>query len=62
MHAQPSPELDRPHWTAEELLGDAPLWGRFWEHEALTNAEADLLHAFRQAGAGRRISQICLFD
>lgn len=23
--------LDRPRWDAPGLLGDAPLWGRFWE-------------------------------
>ena len=58
MHDQPDPHLDRPlldrpHldrpvWTAPELLGEAPLWGRFWEHEALSPKETTLLLKFRQ--------------
>lgn len=30
------------------LLGDAPLWGRFWENEALTRANRNLLEETRQ--------------
>ncbi len=32
--------FDRPRWDLEGLLGDAPFWGRFWEHPALTAPEA----------------------
>jgi Ser/Thr protein kinase RdoA (MazF antagonist) len=31
--------FDRPSWDLAGLLGDAPFWGRFWEHPAL-DAEA----------------------
>ena len=27
--------LPRPHWDAEGLLGENPLWGRFWKNAAL---------------------------
>lgn len=40
--------LDRPSWNIEGLLGDAPLWGRFWENPALTKPEADTLQNARQ--------------
>lgn len=33
----------RPRWDAEGLVGEAPFWGRFWEHPALTATEAGLL-------------------
>ena len=26
------PWFDRPSWDHDGLVGDAPLWGRFWEH------------------------------
>jgi Ser/Thr protein kinase RdoA (MazF antagonist) len=36
----------RPAWDVYGLTGDAPFWGRFWDHPALTPAEAaELLHA-----------------
>lgn len=31
--------LDRPSWDLPGLLGDAPLWNRFWENPSLTAAE-----------------------
>lgn len=31
--------FDRPRWDLPGLVGDAPFWGRFWEHPAL-DAEA----------------------
>jgi len=47
------------HWKApasfarrrldlDGLLGEAPLWGRFWEHADLTSAEVDLLLRARE--------------
>lgn len=33
----------RPAWDRAGLVGDAPLWGRFWEHPALSTQERDLL-------------------
>lgn len=37
----------RPSWDGEGLLGDTPLWGRFWENPGLTASQRDLLSAFR---------------
>lgn len=39
--------FDRPTWTAQGLLGDAPLWGRFWDNPALTADQATLMQTFR---------------
>lgn len=36
-------DLQRGSWDADTLLGEAPIWGRFWENPTLTRAEADLL-------------------
>lgn len=33
----------RRRLAADELLGEAPFWGRFWEHPALTAAQQDWL-------------------
>ena len=47
MHDLPQPEsADRPLWDAEALVGEDPLWGRFWEHPALSAAEAANMRAF----------------
>lgn len=37
----------RPGWTRAGLLGEAPLWGRFWEHPALSPAQKALLQEVR---------------
>ncbi len=47
----------RPAWDAEGLLGETPLWGRFWENPALTAAEAALLQDAR-AEARRRLDAL----
>jgi Ser/Thr protein kinase RdoA (MazF antagonist) len=44
----PPPGFVRHNWFAEALLGDRPLWGRFWELEKLTGAQAELLQAARR--------------
>jgi Ser/Thr protein kinase RdoA (MazF antagonist) len=54
MHAhtgrwQPPPGFDRHSWDAAGLVGEAPLWGRFWELEALGPAERELLLRVRRA-------------
>ena len=33
----------RPSWDIDGLTGDAPVWGRFWEHPALTADDANTL-------------------
>jgi Ser/Thr protein kinase RdoA (MazF antagonist) len=37
----------RPRWDIDGLLGEAPLWGRFWDHPALTPDEAALARSTR---------------
>ncbi len=38
----------RPRWDIEGLVGDAPFWGRFWDHPAATEAERATLTEARQ--------------
>lgn len=44
----PAKGFARPAWDRAGLLGDAPLWGRFWEHPDFNAAERDLLMAARE--------------
>lgn len=46
------PDFSRVRWDAEGLLGEAPLWGRFWEHPGLSDDDRRLFVHFR--GAVRR--------
>lgn len=42
--------FDRHRWDADGLLGDSPVWGRFWELPALSADQRDLLlHAREKA-------------
>ena len=43
----PAKGFARPAWDRAGLLGDAPLWGRFWEHPDFNAVERDLLMAAR---------------
>lgn len=48
----PPPGFTRPSWDRAGLLGDDPLWGRFWEHPELTAAQRTLFETARaQANA-----------
>ena len=38
----------RAHWDRDGLLGDAPLWDRFWENPGLGPEDRDLLRSFRR--------------
>lgn len=40
--------FQRPRWDVEGLVGEAPLWGRFWDHPALERDEGAELAAARQ--------------
>lgn len=40
--------FERPAWDAAGLLGDDPLWGRFWENPAFSAEEARLIQTVRQ--------------
>lgn len=43
------PDFARPRWDRDGLLGDAPLWGRFWEHPLLSPPERAALENARNA-------------
>lgn len=43
----------RPSWDADGLLGETPLWGRFWENPALDAAGRDLIGAARREARAR---------
>lgn len=45
----PPPGFSRHSWDAAGLVGERPLWGRFWELEALTRGERDILSRARAA-------------
>jgi Ser/Thr protein kinase RdoA (MazF antagonist) len=48
---RPPPEFRRHAWDREGLVGKQPLWGRFWELAALTDAQRTLLvHARAMMG------------
>jgi Ser/Thr protein kinase RdoA (MazF antagonist) len=49
---RPPPGFVRVRWDADGLLGEAPLWGRFWENPTLDADTRELLVRFR--GAARR--------
>ena len=50
-------DFTRPRWDIEGLVGEAPLWGRFWDHPAATPAQAETL---RRARAHLR--EMCIRD
>ncbi len=37
----------RPRWDVGGMLGDAPLWGRFWDTDALSTDDRAVLERFR---------------
>lgn len=39
--------FSRPRWDVAGLVGEAPFWGRFWEHPALEPEEASVMRAAR---------------
>ena len=39
----------RARWDAEGLLGEAPVWGRFWDHPGLSAEDRRLFAHFRSA-------------
>lgn len=45
---QPPKDFIRCAWDAEGLLGETPLWDRFWDNRALSSADRRVLVAFRQ--------------
>ncbi|WP_069298592.1 phosphotransferase enzyme family protein [Neptunicoccus sediminis] len=47
----PPQGFTRPAWDAEGLIGETPLWGRFWENPTLTAEQKALLERFRAKAA-----------
>jgi Ser/Thr protein kinase RdoA (MazF antagonist) len=45
---RPPARFTRHHLDREGLMGEAPFWGRFWEHPALTREERDLMTRTRE--------------
>lgn len=45
----PPADFSRVRWDAEGLLGEAPVWGRFWEHPALSADDQRLFGHFRSS-------------
>lgn len=41
-------EFKRCHWDMEGLLGETPVWGRFWDNPTLSTATKSLFLRFRQ--------------
>jgi Ser/Thr protein kinase RdoA (MazF antagonist) len=44
--------FERPRWDSDGLVGEAPFWGRFWDHPLLLPDERTLLQAARAHLAG----------
>ena len=43
------PDFTRPRWDRDGLVGDTPLWGRFWEHPAASPSQRVMLIRARDA-------------
>lgn len=50
---QPPDWFQRPRWDLDGLVGDAPLWGRFWDHPMLDPADRAVLTDARHWLAAR---------
>ena len=44
-------DFKRMHWDRKGLLGNAPLWGRFWENPELTQEDLEVFDNFRAAAS-----------
>lgn len=45
-------DFTRPRWDRDGLVGEAPFWGRFWDHPAASPDQRAVLMAAREALAG----------
>nr|WP_323777893.1 phosphotransferase [Amylibacter sp.] len=43
----PPADFTRPAWDEDGLLGETPLWGRFWENPTLAHGQKELFETFR---------------
>lgn len=44
--------FERPRWDADGLVGDSPLWGRFWDLPALSDDQKSLILSARAVAGG----------
>lgn len=54
------PDFTRPHWDRDGLVGENPLWGRFWEHPAASADQRAILIRARDALRERLTGKIGL--
>jgi Ser/Thr protein kinase RdoA (MazF antagonist) len=54
------PDFSRPRWDRDGLVGDDPLWGRFWEHPSATPDQRRTLIRARDALRERLSGEIGL--
>jgi Ser/Thr protein kinase RdoA (MazF antagonist) len=47
--------FERHAWDEDGMLGQDPLWGRFWELEKLTEGQVELFHEVRDAARARLV-------
>lgn len=52
----PPADFRRPDWGVNGLLGESPVWGRFWDSGWLTAAQADRMRSIRQAVRAKLVS------
>ena len=58
----PPTGFQRPRWDLEGLVGEQPLWGRYWELAALTQAERGLLIRAREHVRHELLELACRAD
>jgi Ser/Thr protein kinase RdoA (MazF antagonist) len=56
------PGFRRCRWDIDGLLGEAPLWGRFWENPALDASTRSLFLRFRDAARDRLVDALGNLD
>ena len=54
--------FQRPAWNRDGLLGDSPMWGRFWENTSLAEPQRLLLNRFRIAASNALLNQQANLD
>ncbi len=52
----------RVHWNAEGLVGEQPLWGRFWENPRLSAGQRNTLETIRDQLRGLLAEQAATLD
>ncbi len=55
-------DFERPEWDRDGLVGESPLWGRFWDNPKLNAEQRLLLIQFRQAALLHLNEQHCALD